>query len=71
MTIGRGRGRVAEFDAVRGVGLIEGEDGARLSFHCTQIADGTRDIPVGINVRYDVIPGSLGVWEAGAVEPAE
>ena len=71
MPIARARGHVAEFDAERGVGTIEGEDGARLLFHCTQITDGTRDIAVGTNVRYDVVPGSLGAWEAGAVEPAE
>jgi cold shock protein len=71
MGISRGRGRVAEFDPVRGTGTIEGTDGARLAFHCTQIADGSRDIAVGTAVRYDVVPGSLGAWEAGTVEPAE
>ena len=71
MAIGRGQGRVTEFDAERGTGLIEGDDGARLAFHCTQITDGTRDIAVGTAVRYEVVPGSLGAWEAGAVEPAE
>ena len=71
MSITRGRGRVVEFDPVRGTGVIEGDDGARLAFHCTQIADGTRDIAIGTDVRYDVVPGSLGEWEAGTVEPAE
>ena len=71
MTIARGRGRVTEFDPERGTGLIIGDDGARLPFHCTQIADGTRDIAVDTAVRYDVVPGSLGAWEAAAVEPAE
>ena len=51
--------------------MIEGDDGARLAFHCTQIADGTRDIAVGTNVSYEVVPGSLGAWEAGAVESSE
>jgi len=71
MSIARGHGRVAEFDPVRGIGVIEGDDGARLAFHCTQITDGSRDIAVGTDVRYDVVPGSLGEWEAGTVEPAE
>ena len=69
MAIDRGRGTVTEFDAVRGTGIIEGDDGSRLAFHCTQIADGTRDIPVGAKVIYEVVPGSLGAWEAGTVEP--
>ena len=68
MAIERRKGTVAEFDAVRGIGVIEGDDGGRLAFHCTQIADGTRDIPVGVKVSYEVVPGSLGAWEAGAVE---
>jgi cold shock CspA family protein len=71
MGIARGRGRVSEFDPERGTGLIEGDDGARLAFHCTQITDGTRDIAVGTEVRYDVVPGSLGAWEAATVELAE
>ena len=71
MAIARARGKVAEFDAVRGIGSIEGDDGARHAFHCTQITDGTRDIAVGTAVLYDVVPGSLGAWEAGAVEPTE
>ena len=71
MAIARARGTVAEFDPARGTGLVEGDDGARLAFHCTQIADGTRDIAVGTAVVYDVVPGSLGAWEAGAVEPTE
>ena len=71
MAIARGHGQVVEFDAMRGTGLIEGDDGARLAFHCTQIADGSRDIPVGVAVRYEVVPGPLGVWEAEAVAPGD
>jgi cold shock CspA family protein len=60
-------GRVVAFDAPRGLGTIEGTDGRRYAFHCTQVADGTRMVPVGARVTYDVVPGSLGTWEAAAV----
>ena len=51
-------GRVTAFDADRGVGEVEEADGTRRSFHCTQIADGTRTVPVGAEVRYVLAPGS-------------
>jgi cold shock CspA family protein len=70
MAVGRGTGQVVEFDAGRGLGVIESADGSRLAFHCTQIADGSRDIAVGERVRYDVVPGSSGGWEAASIEPA-
>ena len=48
--------------------------GARTSrvypFHCTKIADGTRDIPVGVAVEFTVAPGPLGRWEAVGIRPA-
>ena len=62
-------GRVSEFDAARGWGAITTDDGARFEFHCTQIADGARTIPVGVPVRFRVRPGQLGRWEAGAITP--
>ena len=68
MTIKHGRGHVVEFDGPRGLGTIESEQGTRLRFHCTQLVDGTRDIAVGTAVRYEVVPGALGDWEAAAVE---
>jgi hypothetical protein len=58
---------VTAFDADRGVGEVEEADGTRRSFHCTQIADGTRTVPVGAEVRYVLAPGSLGAWEASEV----
>ena len=61
-------GRVVAFDAARGVGVVAGDDGARLDFHCTRIADGSRLVPVGARVRYAVVPGGRGRWEADAVE---
>jgi hypothetical protein len=60
-------GAVAEYDPGRGWGTIVGDDGERLGFHCTQIADGSRTIPVGATVRYTRVPAHLGRWEAGAV----
>lgn len=61
-------GRVVSFDAARGLGVLERDDGRRLEFHCTQIADGSRAVPVGARVRYRVVPGSLGCWEAARIE---
>ena len=61
-------GTVTAFDADRGLGEVTTADGVRYPFHCTQIADGTRTIPVGTAVDFTVVPGLLGTWEAGAIE---
>ena len=61
------RGVVEQFDAASGLGEIVGADGERYPFHSTVIADGTRDIAVGTEVDFDVVPGHLGRWEAAAV----
>jgi cold shock CspA family protein len=61
------RGRVTAFDEHRGRGEIE-SDGDRYPFHCTEITDGTRTIPVGAAVAFEVVPGPLGRWEAGSIE---
>jgi hypothetical protein len=37
-------GTVTAFDSKRGLGEIEGADGRAYPFHCTKIADGTREI---------------------------
>jgi CspA family cold shock protein len=63
------RGVVAEFDADKGFGSVEAEDGRRLFFHCTQIAGGTRTIDVGTPVTFDIVAGHLGRYEAVAVTP--
>jgi cold shock CspA family protein len=60
-------GRVAAYDSRRGLGTIERDDGDRFGFHCTAIADGTRDIPVGATVTFRVVPGHLGTWEAATI----
>jgi cold shock CspA family protein len=63
-------GRVAQFDEHVGLGVVEGADGTCYPFHCTQIADGTRTIPVGAKVSFEVTAGPLGRWEAARVERA-
>ncbi len=67
-TSGHRLGAVTEFDAARGIGSVRDDDGTVLAFHCTQIADGTRTIPVGTRIRYTLTPGALGTWEACAIE---
>lgn len=63
------RGRVVEFDDHKGYGYVEAEDGRRLFFHCTAIADGTRTIAIGVDVAFDVVAGHLGRWEAAGLTP--
>ena len=60
-------GVVATFDDHRGYGTVRTASGEELFFHCTRIADGTRTIEPGAEVRFDVVPGLGGRWEATAV----
>jgi cold shock CspA family protein len=60
-------GRVSQFDAEAGLGTITTTDGNQLPFHCAEIADGTRTIEVGANVRFDVLR-KLGRDEAARIE---
>lgn len=60
-------GRVIEFDDPRGLGVIRSDDGERYGFHCTAIADGTRTIAVDTAVRFDVVAGHQGRWEATCI----
>jgi CspA family cold shock protein len=62
-------GAVAEFDEAKGFGTVEAEDGERLFFHCTAIADGSRTIDPGTAVMFEVVAGHLGRWEAAHVRP--
>lgn len=62
-------GTVIAFDAHRGLGEIEDAERRRYPFHCTLIADGSREIPVGAAVEFTVVPGPLGRWEAAAIRP--
>jgi cold shock CspA family protein len=61
-------GTVTEFDEARGWGTVRRDDGDDLFFHCTAVADGTRTIAVGAAVRFGLVPGRLGRWEASRVE---
>ena len=61
-------GRVDEYDDHKGYGYIQAHDGRRLFFHCTAIADGTRTIPTGAAVTFDVVDGRMGP-EATGVTP--
>jgi CspA family cold shock protein len=63
-------GRVVTFDAAAGLGEIEGSDGRRYPFHCTQIADGTRAVAPGTAVTFAVVPAPLGRWEAARITTA-
>jgi cold shock CspA family protein len=60
------RGTVTTFDTVVGLGEITRDDGWIVPFHCIVIADGTRDIPVGADVEFDLM-GKLGRYEADHV----
>ncbi len=66
-SLGPRTGSVSRFDAHRGLGEITADDGTTYGFHCTAIADGSRRIDEGASVRFDVIAGRLGRWEAGGI----
>ena len=40
-----------------------------VSFHSTAIVDGSRTVQVGTQVRYRLVAGRQGCWEATDVEP--
>lgn len=67
-TLGSRSGSVTSFDDHRGLGVITGDDGTGYPFHCTGIADGSRTITEGVPVRFDVVAGRLGQWEAWGIE---
>jgi CspA family cold shock protein len=56
-------GRVTAFDESVGLGVVAGTDGVDYPFHCIEIADGSRSIPVGVDVTFDLL-AKLGRWEA-------
>ncbi len=66
-SFGEAAGTVGSFDKASGLGEITGNDGTRYPFHCTAIADGTRDIDVGRAVTYTITAGHLGRLEATAI----
>ncbi len=62
-------GVVVAFDPAVGLGTVRAGDGVEIGFHCTQIADGSRDIAAGSVVEFVVLAGRHGHWEAGALRP--
>ena len=64
-------GTVTTFDDPAGFGTVTADEGGEHFFHCTAIADGTRQIAVGTRVRLVVVPGRLGRWEAATVRPID
>jgi cold shock CspA family protein len=61
-------GTVSAFDEQRGLGVVTGDDRVEHPFHCVAIADGTRNVVVGARVRFNVVAGRLGNWEAARIE---
>jgi cold shock CspA family protein len=60
-------GKVERFDKDAGLGELRSSDGRLYGFHCTEIADGTRDITVGAPVAFVSAAGHRGIWEARAL----
>ena len=60
------RGTVTAFDKVVGLGEITRDDGLVVPFHCIVIADGSRDIPIGADVEFELMC-KLGRYEAAHV----
>ena len=63
-TSGPHRGVVSAYDPAAGYGKVRRDDGTEWWFHCTAIADGTRDIAVGASRVFRLVPGRCGRWEA-------
>ena len=61
-------GTVARFDVDSGLGEVAGADGTSYPFHCIEIADGSRDIPLGTAVDFTLLP-KLGRYEAADIRP--
>ena len=58
---------MASFDVATGLGSLAAGDQA-FSFHCTEIADGSRYLAVGQPVRFSVAAAQAGTWEARHIE---
>lgn len=61
-------GRVVDFDEHVGLGHVADTGGAELLFHCVEIADGTRSIPVGQAVEFELLR-KFGKDEASNLRP--
>ena len=63
------RGQVSGYAPEVGLGTVSVVGGERYRFHCTAIADGSRNIAVGTPVMVDIGPAGPGSWEAIWVAP--
>ncbi|MCU1493750.1 MAG: hypothetical protein JWO62_1514 [Acidimicrobiaceae bacterium] len=63
-------GVVVEFDDDRGLGVVGAQRDARYPFHCTAVADGSRHVDVGADVRFVLVPGHAGRLEASDLVPS-
>ncbi len=59
-------GQVTQFDEAVGLGVITSDSGVEHSFHCIEIADGSRTIDVGAVVSFDLL-AKLGRYEAANI----
>ena len=59
-------GTVVSFDAAVGLGEVQSVDGQRFTFHCIEIADGSRAIEVGTAVTFGLL-AKLGRHEAARI----
>jgi cold shock CspA family protein len=62
------RGRVENFDELRGDGVLTNDEGTEFYFHCVNIADGSRSVNPGQRVTAQRGVGHLGHDEAFAIE---
>jgi hypothetical protein len=61
-------GMIHSFDEHRGDGVLRGDDGQLFYFHCVNIEDGSRRIPVGVRATGERIVGRLGRDELAHVK---
>ena len=55
------QGKVKWFNAEKGFGFIETEEGSYVFFHCSAIAvDGYKTLEEGAEVEFDVVDGAKG-----------
>ncbi|CAB4754051.1 unannotated protein [freshwater metagenome] len=62
-------GTVQSFDQAVGLGTVVDAQGTTFNFHCTAVADGSRNIAVGTAVSFVLRQGTLGRVEAVRVTP--
>ncbi len=63
--VGR-RGVIDTFDESVGLGTISGLDGTTHTFHCIEIANGSRAIEPDTEVSFDLL-AKFGRWEAANI----